>query len=116
MLSVRLMGWMKFLYFASVFGYGLQGLALNEFQSSPYTKWLPAVDAYYAAHPNSTLTVGQVCLACLFVYLFLLFIHGFDRCASSAPCRAPASRRSSSPRCRCPRHLRGCGRSSALQH
>lgn len=37
MISVKLMGWMKFLYYTSIFAYGLHSLAINEFTAVHYT-------------------------------------------------------------------------------
>ena len=72
MLSIKLMGWMTFLYYLSVFGYALHALALNEFRSVAYAVGTQPLDmaaagALLTAAPPGT-SAAQLCasgaLAC----------------------------------------------------
>lgn len=66
MISVKLMGWITFLYYLSIFGYALHALAANELLSSAYFVATPldnaAATAALAASPPGT-TVAQLCAA-----------------------------------------------------
>jgi ABC-type multidrug transport system fused ATPase/permease subunit len=69
MIAVKLMGWMKFLYYVSLLGYSLHALAINEFQAPKYTELLQPVSAalaaaHFAAHPqDAALPMSQLCAA-----------------------------------------------------